>query len=196
MTALFGRATAEERDFLTRLIGGELRQGALEGIVVEAIAKAEQVPAAAVRRAAMMAGDLAAVAVALRAGGEAALARFDLQLFRPVQPMLADTAENVADAIDDVSATAPALEWKLDGARIQVHKAGDDVRVYTRHLQRRDRARCRRSSRRCARCRRASVILDGEVIALRPTAAAPVPDDDAPLRPAARRRLACAPSCR
>jgi DNA ligase-1 len=130
---LFRRATGAERDFLTRLIGGELRQGALEGVVVEAVATAAGVPAPHVRRAAMFAGDLAAVAVALRTDGAAALARFDLQVMRPVQPMLADTAETVTEAL---AGTGDAfVEWKLDGARIQVHKAGDEVRVFSRQLR-------------------------------------------------------------
>ena len=162
---LFQRATAPERDFLSRLITGEVRQGALEGVVAEAVAAAAQVPAAGVRRAAMLAGDLPSVAVALRDAGPAALARFDLQVMRPVQPMLADTADTVTDAI---AATGDTLvEWKLDGARVQVHKAGDDVRVFSRQL--RDVtvavpevvAHVRQLPAR-------DLVLDGEVLALHP----------------------------
>lgn len=129
---LFRRATAAEQDFLRRLLLGELRQGALEGLVVEALARAEQIPAADARRALMMAGDLARVAVAARTGGRAALGAIGLTLLRPVRPMLAATAPDVASALAGLGTAS--VEWKLDGARIQVHRAGDDVRVFTRNL--------------------------------------------------------------
>ncbi len=130
--ALFARAGADERDFLARLIVGELRQGALEGVMLDAIASAAGLPAADVRRAAMYAGGLAAVAKAALTEGAAGLARFAIQLLRPVQPMLATPADDVAGAL--ASFGTAALEWKLDGARVQVHKAGDEVRVFTRNL--------------------------------------------------------------
>jgi len=124
---LWVRAGLEERRFLARLILGELRQGALEGVVLEAVARAAGVPAAAVRRALMTAGDLPVVArVALREGEEG-LARFTVQVFRPLLPMLAETAEDVTDALKRLGRAA--LEYKLDGARIQVHKDGDRIRV-------------------------------------------------------------------
>src|SRR5712691_72342 len=129
---LFSRATAEERIFLGGLIIGEVRQGALEGVMVEAIAKAAALPATGVRRAVMMAGNLGVVARAALGDGEAGLAQYQLQLFRPVQPMLADAASTLRDAL---SVDAPAaVEWKLDGARIQVHRSDDRVAVYTRNL--------------------------------------------------------------
>jgi DNA ligase-1 len=111
---------------------GELRQGALEGLVVEAVARAAGVPAGEVRRATMMAGDLPRVAVTAMTEGSAGLARFAVQLFRPVQPMLAGSAETETDALAELGEAA--VEWKLDGARVQIHKSGDEVRVYSRLL--------------------------------------------------------------
>jgi DNA ligase-1 len=127
---LFGRGTSEEQDFLFRLLTGELRQGALEGIMFEAVARAANLPAADVRRAAMIAGDLAGVAKAALTEGAAGLGQFDVQLFRPIQPMLAQTATDVRDALTRIGNAA--FEWTLDGARIQVHKQGHQVRVYSR----------------------------------------------------------------
>jgi DNA ligase-1 len=133
LAALFGSATAEEQQFLRRLLAGELRQGALAGVMVDAVAKAAAIPVAAVRRAAMLAGDLPVVAAAALSEGEAALARFALQVGRPVGPMLAQTATSVDDALDKLGGTA-LFESKLDGARVQVHRAGDTVTIYTRSL--------------------------------------------------------------
>ena len=130
---VLGQATQVEGDFLVRLLYGDLRQGALEGIMAEAVARAAKVPAASVRRAAMAAGDLAAVTQAALAGGEAALSRFVVQIFQPVKPMLAETGEDIEAVIGGLGEAA--LEYKLDGARVQVHKAGDEVRVYSRHLR-------------------------------------------------------------
>jgi DNA ligase-1 len=129
---LFTRATADEQDFLVRLLTGELRQGALEGLMAEAIARASALPLDEVRRAVMMAGDIGTVAKAALGEGQAGLARFAIQLFRPIRPMLAQPAEDVADALGTLGRAA--FEYKLDGARIQVHKAGDDVRVFSRRL--------------------------------------------------------------
>jgi DNA ligase-1 len=130
---LFSRATAEEQSFLANLMVGEVRQGALEGVLLEAIARAGDLPPDRVRRAAMMAGDLGIVArAALGEDRETALAGYQLQLFRPVQPMLADSAPTVAQAL--AAGVPAAVEWKLDGARIQVHRQGDRVAVYTRSL--------------------------------------------------------------
>ena len=129
---LFSRATAEEQGFLAALMIGEVRQGALEGVMLEAIAKAAGVPGDSMRRAVMMAGDLGAVARAVLEDRDTALAEYQLKLFRPVQPMLADSAPTIGDAL---TASGPAiLEWKLDGARIQVHRRDDRVAVYTRSL--------------------------------------------------------------
>lgn len=129
---MFRRATAPEQQFLTGLLMGELRQGALEGIMLEALAKASAVPADRVRRAVMMAGGIAAVAGALLEQGEAGLDQYDIQLFRPIQPMLAQTADDVPAALADLGQAA--LEYKMDGARVQVHKSGDNVVVYSRSL--------------------------------------------------------------
>jgi DNA ligase-1 len=131
--ALFGRATADEQQFLVRLIGGELRQGALGGIMSDAVAKSFGVPPAAVRRAAMLSGDLAATA-ALASGGVDALADVGLEVGRPIGPMLAQPATGVEDALSRLNGPA-VLETKLDGARIQVHRDGSDVAIYTRTLE-------------------------------------------------------------
>jgi DNA ligase-1 len=132
LAELFARATAPEQDFLARLLLGELRQGALEGIMLDAIAKAANLRPERVRTAAMRAGGLPAVAEAALTEGEAGLARFALRVFQPVQPMLAQPADDVADAIERLGTAA--FEWKLDGARVQAHKSGDEIRVYTRSL--------------------------------------------------------------
>lgn len=130
--ALLGRATAAEADLLRRLLVGELRQGALEGVVAEAVARAGGVPAADVRRAAMLSGSLAEAArAALGPGPAAALAAIGLTVGRFVQPMLAASAPDVGAAL---AGTGPArVEWKLDGVRIQVHRDGPDVAVFTRN---------------------------------------------------------------
>jgi DNA ligase 1 len=132
LAELLSRLTAEERVFLSGLLTGELRQGALEGLVLEAVARAAGVAGADVRRAVMMAGSLPRVAGVLLTEGASALSGYAVQLFRPVLPMLAGTAESAAEAIEELGEAA--LELKLDGARVQIHKAGDEVRVYSRRL--------------------------------------------------------------
>jgi DNA ligase 1 len=129
---LLGRATSEEADFIRRLFTGELRQGALAGIMVDAVAKAAGVPADLARRAFMLSGDLTRTAETALAGGEQALRAIGFELFQPVLPMLASTAETVADALTGFDRVA--VEWKLDGIRIQIHRRGDEVRIYTRNL--------------------------------------------------------------
>ena len=163
---LFARATAPEQEFLGALIVGEVRQGALEGVMLEAVAKASGMPADQVRRAAMMAGDLGAVAsAALGDDPVTALAQYQLEPFRPVQPMLADSAPTVRDA---VTAGVPVVvEWKLDGARIQVHRRHDRVAVYTRSLNDVTDAVPEVVAAVMALPAR-ELILDGEVIALAP----------------------------
>jgi DNA ligase-1 len=128
---MLARATADEQTFLARLAIGELRQGALDGLVVEAIGKASGKPAAEVRRAYMLAGDLGVVAA--HALGDGDLSHFGLQLFRPVLPMLAQTADDAGEALSAFGGPA-ALELKLDGFRVQLHKDGDEVRAYSRAL--------------------------------------------------------------
>ena len=163
---LLMRATAAEQDFLIRLLFGELRQGALEAVLVEAVARAGDVPSATVRRAVMMAGALAPVARAVLLERESGLSHFVVQIFRPVQPMLAQTAADVDEALADLNQDV-ALEWKLDGARIQVHKGGDEIKVFSRNL--RDVTFAVPEVVETARKLAVNeVILDGEVIALRP----------------------------
>ncbi|MER7937395.1 MULTISPECIES: ATP-dependent DNA ligase [unclassified Streptomyces] len=130
--ALMGAATAAEQRFLLGLITGEVRQGALDAVAVEGLAQATGADAAGVRRAVMLAGSLQTVAEALLADGPAALARFRLTVGRPVLPMLAHTASSVAEAVGKLGTCA--VEEKLDGIRVQVHRDGDAVRVYTRTL--------------------------------------------------------------
>ncbi|MCW2497342.1 ATP-dependent DNA ligase [Jatrophihabitans sp.] len=133
LAGLFAAATEDEQLFLRRLLGGELRQGALLGVMADAIAGAFDVPAAEVRRAAMLGGALPAVASAARAGGAAALAEFALKVGRPVGPMLAQTASSVTDALERLGGEA-IFETKLDGARVQLHRNGEAVSIYTRTL--------------------------------------------------------------
>jgi DNA ligase-1 len=188
LAALFARSTAAEQDFLVRLLVGELRQGALEGVMIEAIAAAAAVPVADVRRATMVTGSVAAAARVATSEGSAGLLRFAIALQRPVQPMLAQPADDVAGALAKLGTAA--VEWKVDGARIQVHKAGDDIRVYTRALN-----DVTASVPEIVEALRAvhadELILDGEAVrARRRRHAARVPGDDASLRPQARRRAA------
>jgi DNA ligase-1 len=130
LSGLLAKGTRDEQDFLVRLIHGELRQGALAGLMAEALAAAAEVPADEVRRALMLAGELTAVARAVLTEGRPGLGRFHLQLFRPLQPMLAQPAEDLSEALERLGEAA--LELKLDGARVQVHKAGGEVRVFSR----------------------------------------------------------------
>jgi len=130
---LFSLATRAEQQFLLRLLIGELRQGALAGVMIDAIAAAAELPVEPVRRAAMYGKSLGAVAVAALRGGVEALAQFQLEIFSPVSPMLAQTATDVAEALQEIHGAA-VFEWKMDGARIQVHKLGQEVRIYTRSL--------------------------------------------------------------
>lgn len=131
--ALLARATRLEQAFLSALVLGELRQGALDALVVEGLASATRQPAGRVRAAYMLAGDIGVVASAVLADGAAGLDRFGLVLFRPVLPMLAQTAESATDALATLAGPA-ALELKLDGFRVQLHKDGETVRAYSRAL--------------------------------------------------------------
>ncbi|MDQ5850351.1 MAG: ATP-dependent DNA ligase [Pseudomonadota bacterium] len=165
LSALLGHATAEEQDFLVRLLAGELRQGALEGVMLEAVAAAVQLPPAELRRAATFAGGIAVVAQAALTGGETALQAFAVRLMRPVLPMLAQSAGDVAGAL--AALDEALLEWKLDGARVQVHKSGGDVRVFTRNLNDVT-AAVPEVGNALKSAKAESLILDGEAIALRP----------------------------
>jgi DNA ligase-1 len=162
---LMSRATREEQDFLFRLVTGELRQGATEGLMLEAVAKAAKVPAEQVRRARMMVGDLPTVARVAIAGNREELVGYATQLFRPLHPMLAGSAEDETEALGELGQAL--LEYKLDGARIQVHKSGDHVAVYSRRLN-----DVTAAVPEVVELVRAlppkELILDGEVLALRP----------------------------
>jgi DNA ligase-1 len=161
---LLARATEDEQAFLVRLLGGELRQGALAGVMTDAVAKAAGVPATAVRRALMLRGDLAAVAAIALADGRAGLDAVRLQVGNPLAPMLAGTATDIPAAVEKIAPAA--VDWKLDGARIQVHRDGDAVAIYTRTLD--DVTARLPEVVAVARALPArTVVLDGEAIALR-----------------------------
>jgi DNA ligase-1 len=132
LTDLFSRAGELERSFIVRVMLGDVRQGALGGIMEEAVARASSVPVDRIRRAAMFAGSLEPVALAVLSDGERGLASFQLALFQPIRPMLAQPAEGIAEALQRNDTAA--FETKTDGARIQVHRAGDRVAVYSRQL--------------------------------------------------------------
>jgi DNA ligase-1 len=161
---VWSRATADEQRLLVGLISGELRQGALEGVMIDAVARAADVPVADVRRAAMLCGAVAPAAEAALRGGRPALAEFRLQVGRPVQPMLAGTASSVQEAVQRLGVAA--LDWKLDGIRAQLHKDGDDVAVFSRSLDDVT-ARVPELVAAARRFPARTLVLDGEAIALR-----------------------------
>jgi DNA ligase 1 len=130
--ALFARATEPEQRLLRGLVAGELRQGAQEGVMAEAAARAAGVPVAAFRRALMLRGDMGEVAATALRDGETGLSAYRLEVGRPILPMLAQTAGSVSAAFERVGPAA--IEWKLDGARVQVHRDRADVAVFTRTL--------------------------------------------------------------
>jgi ATP-dependent DNA ligase I len=186
---LFGRATGDEQRFLVGLLSGELRQGALEGVMTEAVARAASVPVAEVRRAMMLRGSLGAVAAAALSGGSAALGAFGLEVGRPVRPMLAASAPTISEALAKAGGAAPvegtvegavegavegtvecavesAVEWKLDGIRIQAHLSQGTVRLFTRTLDDIT-ARLPEVVAALAALPVSSAVFDGELIALR-----------------------------
>lgn len=164
LAALFARLGADEREFVVRLILGELRQGALESIVLDALAGAASVSPDAIRKAMLFAGNAADVAVSAFRGGEAELATFSVQLFRPLRPMLAQSAKEASEAFERVAPAA--AEYKLDGARIQVHRDGARVAVYSRYGN--DLSDALPEIVELVRSFAvSSLVLDGEVIALR-----------------------------
>jgi DNA ligase-1 len=164
LSALFARLTAEERDFVVRLILGELRQGALESLVLDAVAQAAQVSPEAIRKAMLFAGNAAEVALSAFRGGEAELASFSIRLFRPLRPMLAQSAKDAAEAF---TRCAPcAFEHKLDGARVQLHRQGERVAIFSRYGN--ELTAALPEIVELARSFAAeTLVLDGEVIALR-----------------------------
>ncbi len=165
LEGLLSRLTADEQRFFAGLVVGELRQGALEGLLVEAIARAAGRPAAEVRRAFMMAGDLGAVARGALGGEEGGLSQFAVRLFQPVLPMLAGSADDVAEALGELGEAA--VEYKLDGARVQIHRLDDEVRIYSRRLN-----EVTAAVPELVEAARAfparELIVEGEAIALRP----------------------------
>ncbi|WP_189165265.1 ATP-dependent DNA ligase [Sphaerisporangium melleum] len=163
---LFRSVTRQEQSFLLRLLGGELRQGALHGVMVEAVARAADVPAAEVRRALTLRGWLPAVGAAALTGGVAALRDFHLEVGRPVAPMLAQSAPNVPAAMEKLGGLA-ALEWKIDGIRVQAHRSGTEIRVFTRTLDDIT-AQVPELVEAVLALPVDDIVLDGEVIALRP----------------------------
>jgi len=197
LASLVGRATEDERHFLVRLVAGDLRQGALEGVMTDAVAKAAAVPAAEVRRAHQLRGSLAEVArAALTAAprGEqevvAALRAFTLRVGQPVRPMLAASAPNLDAALAKISPAA--LEWKIDGIRIQIHRDGDRVRVFTRTLD----DITDRVPEIVAMARTlavSSAVIDGEAVALHPDGR-PYPFQVTSARAASQSALAARPA--
>ena len=163
LSALLAPATGPERDFLSRLILGELRQGALGSLMIDAVAAAASLPVAIVRQTAMVANGIASVASAALTEGAEGLRQFALVLMQPVAPMLAQPANDIAEALRALGEAA--FEWKVDGARVQVHKAGDEIRVFTR-----SRNDVTASAPEIVDALRAvnarELILDGEAIAL------------------------------
>jgi DNA ligase-1 len=161
--ALYARATEMERTFLAGLFGGGLRQGALDGVVLDALAVASRLDARAVRRAAMLGGSIPIVGADLLTRGADALASYDLVPFRPILPMLASPIGDLDEAMSTLGEAA--IETKLDGARLQVHKSGDDVRLYTRSLHDVT-ARAPEIVALVRSLPARSLVLDGEAIAL------------------------------
>ena len=161
---LLARADAAEQEFLLRLLIGDLGQGALAGVMTDAVARAAHLPVGELRRALTLHGDLAAVAATALRDGREGLAAIRLQVGRPLAPMLAGTATDVAAAL---AKTGPAAaDWKLDGARLQVHRDGDDVALFTRTLD--DVTARLPEAVAAARALPArAIVLDGEAIALR-----------------------------
>ena len=163
---LFGAATADEQDFLRRLIGGEIRQGALDSTMLDALAEACGVPLPRIRRAVMLCGATGAVAVAALTGGDTAVAGFDLTVGTPVRPMLASSAPDVAAALAKIgTGVAVGIDVKLDGIRVQAHKRGQEVRLFTRSLDDVT-ARLGEVVTQVRALPVAHAILDGEVLAV------------------------------
>ncbi|WP_406096052.1 ATP-dependent DNA ligase [Kitasatospora purpeofusca] len=184
LAGLFERATEVEQSFLRAVLVGDLRQGALDAVVADSVARAAGVAAATVRRALMFRGSARAVAEAALTGGEPALAAFRLEVGRPVRPMLAASAPDVGAALEHLPGPA-ALEWKLDGIRVQVHRDGGDVGVFTRSLDDIT-ARVPEVVEAALALPVRSAVLDGEAIALGPDGR-PRPFQETAARTAARR---------
>jgi DNA ligase-1 len=193
VSELFGRATEGEQRFLFGLLSGELRQGALEGVMTEAVARAASVPVADVRRAMMLRGSLGAVAAAALAGGSQALHAFGLEVGRPVRPMLAASAATIEEALAKIGAPGvqAAVEWKLDGIRIQAHLSDGSVRLFTRTLDEIT-GRLPEVAAVLAKLPVRTAVLDGELIALREDGR-PLPFQDTASRAASQDALPAVP---
>jgi len=193
VSELFGRATEGEQRFLFGLLSGELRQGALEGVMTEAVARAASVPVADVRRAMMLRGSLGAVAAAALAGGSQALHTFGLEVGRPVRPMLAASAATIEEALAKIGEeeSQAAVEWKLDGIRIQAHLAGGSVRLFTRTLDEIT-GRLPEVVAVLANLPVRAAVLDGELIALREDGR-PLPFQDTASRAASQDAVPAVP---
>ena len=178
---LFGAATEDEQFFLVRLLSGELRQGALDGVMTDAVARAAGVPVAEVRRAVMLSGSLPRAAQAALGGGSAALAEFGLQVGQPLKPMLAASEPTIEEALAKIGGPA-AVEWKLDGIRVQAHVTDGEARLFTRTLDDIT-ARLPEVVAVLRRLPVASAVFDGELIALRPDGR-PLPFQDTAARAA------------
>lgn len=172
---VLARATTTEAAFLSQLVGGGLRQGALAGVMTDAVAAASGIPATVVRRAIMLGGRLDAVARIALTEGRAAVEAVALEVGRPVQPMLASTSASVTEALAELGEAA--VEWKLDGIRIQVHRDGSDVTVYTRNLN--DITERSPDVVEIVRSLPAEkLVLDGEVLVVDPATGSPVAFQD------------------
>jgi ATP-dependent DNA ligase I len=187
VSELFGRATTSEQEFMIRLLSGELRQGALEGVMTDAVAKAADVPLTDVRRAAMLRGSLGPVAAAALSGGVAAVRGFGLQVGQPVRPMLAGSAPSIADALGKIGGEA-GVEWKLDGIRVQAHILDGDVRLFTRTLDDMT-ARGPEVVSSLAKLPVRAAVFDGELIVLGPDGR-PLPFQDTASRAASESGVA------
>ena len=161
LAELLSLATSEEQSFISRLLVGELRQGALGGLVTDAVAKAARTPQKLTRRAVMLSGNLGAAARVALLQGSSGLENVGLKVLRPVQPMLASSAQGVDEAIEQLGTSS--VEWKLDGIRIQLHRSAETIRIFTRNLNEVT-ERLPEVVARALELPVTDVVLDGEVI--------------------------------
>ncbi|MEM4733191.1 MAG: ATP-dependent DNA ligase [Candidatus Bathyarchaeia archaeon] len=165
ITTLLSQATPVEVKYLVKIFIGEMRTGLYEGLMEQAVARAFDVPLATVQKASMTLGDIAEVAAMAKSGGKVQLEQRDFQVFRPVKLMLAQSADDVAEVLTQHGGKT-ALEYKYDGARVQIHKRGSDVHIFSRRL-----TDVTRSLPEVVEAVKANVnaheaILEGEVIAV------------------------------
>ena len=165
LAGLFRRASVVEAKYITKQVSGEMRVGVSEGSLLDALVRNTEIPAATIRRANQLAGDVGAVAYAAIALGENGLQKLSLQLGRPLKPMLAQSAETVRDALQEIPPPV-AFEYKLDGARVQIHKRGDDVKLFSRNLSDITASLPELAVQVRSEIRAQDAILEGEVIAI------------------------------